>query len=175
MRAVGFEASYADALVVTELVLRLAWEGAAGLVTAAQRHPVLTLAGVAAAVWLAHRAGYLDRGRWRAGAAKAYEIAQPLLERFGEAALDHIRVRDALIVVDPPAYPTPEQLDARHLARCGRALAPAQLRDALAVGGHHISATRLKRAMTTHRGFTRLPGDLYTIGRPPQLPRSVPA
>ncbi|MEU2930646.1 hypothetical protein ABZ636_37325 [Streptomyces sp. NPDC007251] len=69
-------------------------------------------------------------------------------------------------MVEPPAYPTREQLVARSLARCGRPLTPGELRDALALRGHTISAAQLKRDLLAHRAFVRVPGDLWTVGRP---------
>ncbi|QMU76925.1 hypothetical protein GXW83_15555 [Streptacidiphilus sp. PB12-B1b] len=75
LRAVGFEASLADSVVATELVLRLVGAGATGLTSVAQRHPLISAGVLAGAAWLGHRKGYLDWGGWRSGAAKAYELA----------------------------------------------------------------------------------------------------
>ncbi|MFE7076398.1 hypothetical protein ACFU96_40555 [Streptomyces sp. NPDC057620] len=79
---------------------------------------------------------------------------------------EHRALSDSLLVVEPPAYPTREQLAARYLARCGRLLTPGELRDALARRGHIISAAQLKRDMQAHGAFVRAPGDLWTVGRP---------
>jgi hypothetical protein len=90
----------------------------------------------------------------------------PLVEQGNAARAEHRAISDLLLVVQPPAYPTIEQLAARYLARCGRALTPGELRDALARQGHTVSAAQLKRDMLAHRGFVRAPGDLWTVGRP---------
>ncbi|QMU76924.1 hypothetical protein GXW83_15550 [Streptacidiphilus sp. PB12-B1b] len=49
------------------------------------------------------------------------------------------------------------------------------MRDALVYDGdrHRVPATQLKRAMDGRRGFTRAPGDLYNVGRPPRLTRAA--
>lgn len=93
-------------------------------------------------------------------------MAKPLLELAEAGMTEHQALSDSLLVVEPPAYPTREQLAARYLARCGRPLTPGELRDALARRGHTISAAQLKRDMQNHGAFVRAPGDLWTIGRP---------
>jgi hypothetical protein len=169
LRMVGLEADLADAAWLTEFAMRLLASGARELVGLAARHPWWASAALAAGLWFCHRRGYLKGDRWRENAAQLWELAKPLLEKANTALLDQARIRDALIIVEAPAYPIPEQLAARHLARCGRSLTPAELRDALVSRGHQIPAVQLKREMNTHRSFVREPGDRYTVGRPARL------
>ncbi|MET9039657.1 PIN domain-containing protein [Streptomyces mirabilis] len=176
LRMAGFEADFVDAAVVTEFALRLAATFASELIAAVRRHPVLATAIVAAAVWICQRLGYLRSETWARYAARVWELAQPLVKKAGTAALEQTRIRNALIVVEPPSGPVLEQIAARYLARCSDSLTPAELRDALAVHGHKIPATHLKRAMNTHCGFVREPGDHYTVGHPGSLSsRSTPS
>ncbi|MFD3843013.1 hypothetical protein ACFWWC_43375 [Streptomyces sp. NPDC058642] len=93
-------------------------------------------------------------------------MAKPLLELAEAGMTEHRALSDSLLVVDPPAYPTREQLAARYLARCGRPLTPGELRDVLARRGHIVSAAQLRRDMQAHGAFVRAPGDLWTVGRP---------
>lgn len=79
---------------------------------------------------------------------------------------EHQTLSDSLLVVEPPPYPTTEQLATRYLARCGRPLTPGELRDALVRRGHTVSAAQLKRDMLAHRAFVRASGDLWTVGHP---------
>jgi hypothetical protein len=169
LRMVGIEATLTDAAFLTELALRLLAAGARELVYQAVRHPWLTTAVLAAALWICHQRGYLRGGHWRESAARIWELAQPVLEKSSAALADQHRIRDALIVVEAPPYPVPEQFAARHLARCGRSLTPAELRDALALRGVRIPAARLEREMRAHRAFSREPGNRYTLGRPARL------
>ncbi|MEU4933085.1 hypothetical protein AB0G54_42465 [Streptomyces yokosukanensis] len=109
---------------------------------------------------------HLTRDNWRQRLARLGEATAPLLELTATAVTEYQALSDSLLVVEPPAYPTREQLAARYLARCGRPLTPGELRDALARRGHIVSAAQLKRDMLAHRAFVRAPGDLWTIGRP---------
>jgi len=145
LRMAGLEATAADALVLM---------------------PATVI--VAGLLWWCHRNGYLTRDNWRQRLARVGEAAKPLLELTEAAMTEHQTLSDSLVVVEPPAYPTSEQLAARHLARCGRSLTPGQLRDALARRGHIVSAAQLTRDMQAHRAFVRAPGDVWTIGRPVQ-------
>lgn len=169
LRMVGIEANLTDAAFFTELALRLLAGAARGLVHLAVRHPWLATAVLATALWTCHRRGYLHGDRWRESATHIWELAQPVLERSSAALADQHRIRDALIIVEAPPYPVPEQIAARHLARCGRSLTPAELRDALGLHGIRIPAARLEREMRAHRAFTREPGNRYTLGRPARL------
>lgn len=117
---VGIEANLTDAAYLTELALRLLASTARELVRQAVRHPWLTTAVLAAALCICHRRGYLRGGRWREGAFRIWELAQPVLEKSSAALVDQHRIRYALVIVEAPPYPVPEQLAARHLARCGR-------------------------------------------------------
>jgi hypothetical protein len=108
----------------------------------------------------------LTRDNWRQRLSRVGEATVPLLELANAGMTEHKALSDSLLVVEPPAYPTREQLAARYLARCGRPLTPGDLRDALARRGHTISAAQLKRDMEKHAAFVRAPGDLWTVGRP---------
>ncbi|WP_326623937.1 MULTISPECIES: PIN domain-containing protein [unclassified Streptomyces] len=168
LRLAGLEATAANALVFIDLALRLFGAGAHRLVVLAARNPLPTTAAVAGLLWWCYRRGYLARDNWRRRLSRVGEATVPLLELGSAAMTEHQTLSDSLLVVEPPAYPTSEQLAARHLARCGRPLTPSELCDALARRGHTVSAERLKRDMLAHRAFVRAPGDLFTIGRPAQ-------
>ncbi|MEV7122250.1 hypothetical protein [Kitasatospora griseola] len=173
LRAAGFEANLHTSAFVAEVAARLAWQAAAWAGRTVARHPILASAVVALAVMVCRHQGYLDPARWRAGGVSLVEVAAPLLERFAAASEDHALTKGRLVVVEASGAATTEQLAARHLARTRTALTPAQLREALAVDGPRIPATRLKAAMTEHPGFVRLPGDRFRLGRPalPDPPR----
>lgn len=166
MRVAGLEATAANALVVIDWALRLCGAGAHRLALLAGRNPLLATAAVTGLLWWCYRNGHLTRDNWRRRLARAGEATAPLLELTGAAMTEHRALSDSLLVVDPPACPTREQLAARHLARCGRPLTPGELRDTLARRGHIVSAAQLKRDMLAHRTFVRAPGDLWTVGRP---------
>lgn len=166
LRLADLEATAADALVLIELVLRLCGAGANRLVVLAGSNPLLATAAVTGLLWWCYRNGYLTRDNWRQRLARLGEATAPLLELTAAAVTEHQALNDSLLVVEPPAYPTREQLAARYLARCGRPLTPGELRDALARRGHIISAAQLKRDMLAHRAFVRAPGDLWTVGCP---------
>jgi PIN domain len=169
LRMVGIEASLTDAAYLTEFALRLLAVTTRELARQALRHPWLASAALAAALWFCHRRGYLRGERWRENAAHIWQLAQPMMEKAAAALVDQTRIRDALIIVDAPPYPIPEQIAARHLARCGQSLTPSELRDALKLRGVHIPAARLEREMRAHCGFSREPGNHYTLGRPARL------
>ncbi|GAA3381050.1 hypothetical protein GCM10020367_70780 [Streptomyces sannanensis] len=166
LRLAGLEATAANALVLIELALRLFGVGAHRLVVAASRNPLPTAAAVGGLLWWCYRRGYLARDNWRRRLSRVGEATVPLLELASAGMAEHQVLSDSLLVVEPPAYPTTEQLAARYLARCGRLLTPGELRDALARRGHAISAAQLKRDMLAHAAFVRAPGDLWTVGRP---------
>jgi hypothetical protein len=166
LRMAGLEANAADALVAIDFGLKLFGLGVKALATLAGRYPVPSAVITGAVLWFCRSRGYLRGEDWRRRTTRAWEIAEPYIERTGAAIEEHARLRDSLLVVDPPPYPTNEQLAARHLARCGQALTPGELRDALAGQGQQISAAALKRAMLAHGAFVRAPGDVWTVGRP---------
>ncbi|MBO1286129.1 PIN domain-containing protein [Streptomyces albidoflavus] len=166
MRIAGLEATAANALTVMDWALRLLGTGAHRLAVLARSNPLAAGATVSALLWWCHRRGYLTRDNWRHRLSLAGKATTPLLELANAGITEHRTLSDSLLVVQPPAYPTTEQLAARHLARCGRPLTPGELRDALIRRGHTVSAAQLKRNMTTHAAFVRAPGDLWTIGRP---------
>ncbi|MFF3149923.1 hypothetical protein ACFVRU_51515 [Streptomyces sp. NPDC057927] len=72
-------------------------------------------------------------------------------------------------MVEASPFPNLEQITARYLARCDAALTPALLRDGFAAREHRTTGAELRRTMSAHRAFTRLPGDRYTAGRTAQL------
>ncbi|MGC5346944.1 hypothetical protein [Streptomyces sp. DT171] len=168
LRLAGLEATAANALVLIELALRLLGAGAHRLAGLAARNPLAVSAAVGGLLWWCYHRGYLTRDNWRRTLSRMGDAAMPLLELAEAGMTEHQTLNDSLLVVEPPAYPTSEQLAARYLARCGRPLTPGELRDALARRGHTISAAQLKREMLTHRAFIRAPGDLWTVGRPVQ-------
>jgi hypothetical protein len=166
LRLAGLEATAANALVLIELALRLFGVGVHRLVVLAARNPLPATAAVGGLLWWCYRRGYLTRDNWRRRLSRVGEATVPLLELASAGMTEHQTLSDSLLVVEPPAYPTTEQLAARYLARCGRPLTPGELRDALARRDHIISAAQLKRDMLAHRAFVRAPGDLWTVGRP---------
>ncbi|MEU5062241.1 MULTISPECIES: hypothetical protein [unclassified Streptomyces] len=165
MRVAGLEATAANALVVVDWALRLSGAGVHRLIVLAGRNPLLATAAVTGLLWWCYRNGYLTRENWQRRLAWAGEATVPLLELADSTMTEYRELSDSLMVVEPPSYPTREQLAARHLARCGRPLTPGELRDALARRGHSTSAAQLNRDMLAHRAFVRAPGDLWTVGR----------
>ncbi|WP_329453802.1 hypothetical protein [Streptomyces sp. NBC_01497] len=168
LRLAGLEATAANGLVLIELVLRLFGEGTHRLVALVARNPLAATAAVGGLLWWCYHRGYLTRDNWRRGLSRMGDAAMPLLELAEAGMMEHQTLSDSLLVVEPPVYPTSEQLAARYLARCGRPLMPGELRDALARRGHTVSAAQLKRDMLAHGAFIRAPGDLWTVGRPVQ-------
>ncbi|GAA2262277.1 hypothetical protein GCM10010232_62250 [Streptomyces amakusaensis] len=168
LRLAGLEATATNVLAVIDLALRLSGAGAQRMAHLAARHPLTATAAVTGLLWWCYHRGYLTRDNWRQRLFQIGAAALPLLETGSAAMTERQTIRDSLLVVEPPPYPTSEQLAARHLAHCGQPLTPGELRDELARGGHTVSAAHLKRDMLAHRAFTRTPGDLWTIGRPVQ-------
>ncbi|TQK49838.1 hypothetical protein FBY35_0112 [Streptomyces sp. SLBN-118] len=168
LRLAGLEATAANALVLIDLALRLFGAGAQRLVGLAVRNPLPAAATAAGLLLWGYRRGYLSRSDWRQRISRLGELAIPLIEQGNAAMLEHRAISDTLMVVQPPAYPTTEQLAARYLARCSRPLTPGELRDALGRQGHVVSAAQLRRHMRVHRAFVRAPGDLWTLGHPVQ-------
>ncbi|MFJ2736080.1 hypothetical protein [Streptomyces sp. NPDC087317] len=166
LRLAGLEATAANALVLIDIAFQLFGVGVHRLMVLAARNPLVATAAVGGLLWWCHRHGYLTRDNWRRRLSQVGGVAKPLLELTQAGMTEHQALSNSLLVVKPPAYPTSEQLAARYLARCGSALTPGELRDALARRGHIISAAQLKRAMLAHSAFVRVPGDLWTVGRP---------
>jgi hypothetical protein len=158
MRMAGLEATAANALVVLGWALRLSGAGVHHLVVLERRDPLAATVTVGGLLLWCYRNGYLARDNWRRRLSRVGEATVPLLELANAWMTEHQTLRDSLLVVEPPAYPTTEQLAARYLARCGRSLTPGKLRDALARRGHTISAAQLKRDMLAHAAFVRAPG-----------------
>ncbi|MGW3698626.1 hypothetical protein ACWD7C_28170 [Streptomyces sp. NPDC005134] len=165
LRLAGLEATAANGLVLIELVLRLFGAGAHRLVVLAARNPLAATAAVGRLLWWCYHCGYLTRDNWRRSLSRMGGAAVPLLELAEAGMAEHQTLSDSLLVVEPPAYPTSEQLAARYLARCGRPLTPGGLRDALSRRGHAVSAALLERDMVAHGAFIRTSGDLWTVGR----------
>lgn len=132
----------------------------------ARRNPVAATVAVGGLLLWCYRNGYLTRDNWRRRLSRVGGVAKPLLELAKAGTTEHQALSDSLLVVEPSAYPTSEQLAARYLARCGRPLTPGELRDAFAGRGHIVSAAQLKRDMLAHRASVRAPGGLWTVGRP---------
>jgi hypothetical protein len=172
--AAGFEASAADAAVAVELAGRLFFLGANAVVGVVRQFPLAALAAAVAAGYLVRRNNLLTCDRLRGGARSLAEAVEPLVEAIGTASAEWELAREALYVVEPQEQPTIEQAAARYLARCGRSLKPTELRDQLHRLGDNLTAAALKRAMLSHPGFVRLPGDRYRVGRPATAPRALP-
>ncbi|MFF3891240.1 hypothetical protein [Streptomyces sp. NPDC001914] len=165
LRLAGLEATAANALVLIDIVFQLFGAGVNRLAVLAAHNPLAATAAVSGLLWWCHRHGYLTRDSWRRRLSQAGGVAKPMLELAQAGMAEHRALSNSLLVVEPPAYPTSEQLAARYLARCGQPLTPGELRDALARRGHTVSAAQLKRDMQTHGAFVRAPGDLWTVGR----------
>ncbi|MEH0524797.1 PIN domain-containing protein [Streptomyces stelliscabiei] len=168
MRMAGLEATAANALVVLDWALRLFGGGVHRLAVLARRNPLAATVVVGGLLWWCYTSGWLARDNWRRRLSRLGDVAKPLLELSEAGMTEHQTLSDSLVVVEPPAYPTTEQVAARYLARCGQPLTPGELRDALARRGHMVSAARLRRNMTAHAAFVRASGDLWTVGRPVQ-------
>ncbi|WP_229841372.1 hypothetical protein [Streptomyces brasiliensis] len=168
LRLAGLEAGAANALVLIDVAIRMFGAGVQRLAGLAVRNPVLAAAAAAGLLLWGHRRGHLSRGEWRQRLSRVGEAARPPREQGIAAMAEHRAISDSLLVVQPPSYPTVEQLAARYLARCGRSLTPGDLRDALARYGHTVPAAQLKRHMPAHRAFVRATGDVWTVGRPVQ-------
>lgn len=168
MRMAGLEATAANALVVLDWALRLSGAGVHRLAVLARRSPLAATVAVGGLLLWCYRNGYLARDNWPRSLSWVSEATMPLLELANAGMTEHQALRDSILVVEPPACPTTEQLAARYLARCGRLLTPGELRDALTRHGYTIPAAQLKRDMLAHAAFVRTPGDLWTVGRPVQ-------
>lgn len=135
MRMAGLEATAANALVAIDWALRLFGAGVHRLAVLARGNPLAATVAVGGMLLWCHQNGYLARDNWRRRLARASEATVPLLELAHAGMTEHQALSESLLVVEPPAYPTTEQLAARYLARCGRPLTPGELRDALARRG----------------------------------------
>jgi hypothetical protein len=168
--AARVEARVGDVEALADIAVELVLCGIRGAIHGAQRAPLVAVAVIAVTGIIASRTGNLRLARWRERARAVAEWSQPLIEELATALERHAQARGQLLLVEASSTPTTTQLAARHLARCGGELTPAELRDALARRGHRIPATRLKAAMLAHRAFVRLPGDRFLIGRPVRPP-----
>ncbi|WP_162907875.1 PIN domain-containing protein [Allorhizocola rhizosphaerae] len=165
LRAAGIEATYADGLALLGTAAHLGLHGCGALVQSARRHPLLAGATLAIVLAVAYRYRWHKAERWRALGQHVVDMIAPAME-VANAFADHWdKARSALVIVETVGDPTLEQRCARHLARCGRALDPSQLRDALVSSGFRVSAAALRRTMQNHPAFVRLPGDIYQLGR----------
>jgi hypothetical protein len=164
--AASVEGDLGDLEAVTELAAELALVGMRAVARAAWRSPLIAAAVIVAATVVAARTGNLRIEPWRTRGHAVATALRPLVDQFVAALERHAQARGQLFVVEASTTPTITQIAARHLARRGQAITPAELRDELRYRGRRIPATRLKAAMTAHRAFVRLPGNRYTVGRP---------
>jgi hypothetical protein len=169
LQVAGYEASFADAVLCTDLLGRLL--GAAGrqawhLVTS---HPRLALAAAVSMMTLG-AAGRLPARPSLEGVQRLGRSSVPLIERLAAAASRHQRSRSELLLVEDPPWrePTLTELCARHLARCPEPQTATELRDALnssrLLGPRPISAAACRRAMTHHPAFVRAQRDRFWVG-----------
>lgn len=166
IRMAGIEASLGDAVALVDIAVRAVGLLGAQTVSWLRQHPYLGATIVGAMLWLAHRFGYLKRDRIREGIRQLGRMAGPVIDAAATALQQREVAHSALRGVEPYGYATLEQEAARYLARRGRQLTPAELRDQLRSTGVVVPATTLKRVMSGHPAFARAPGDLYQVGSP---------
>lgn len=165
------ESQLGDLEAVAEVVAKLAMAGLQAVVSAARRSPLIAAVVIIAVTAAAARSGNLQAAPWKARGQAVAKWLRPLVDEFVQALERHARARGELFVVEASTSATTTQIAARHLARRGEAITPAELRDELGSRGHRIPATQLRAAMAAHRAFQRLPGDRYTIGQPASRPQ----
>lgn len=166
LNAAGFEATLTDTAMLLEVAVRAVVLAAGSAARMARRHPLPAVAVLAGAAYLAGRGGYLNGSRWRTHARRFAEVTRPWQDRLYEAFQDHQRAREALVIIEPYGPPTTEQAAARHLARIGRRLTPAELHAALIREGYPLEDGELHRAVAEHPAFIADTEGAYRIGRP---------
>jgi hypothetical protein len=165
----GIEATVGDMAALAELGAQLTFLGLGKIIGAARRAPWAVAAVAAALGVIMTWTGNARLEPWRQRLRALIDALQPFLESGAEALLRRGEALSQLMVVQESALPTTIHRAARHLARRGTALTPAELCEELASGGCRIPATRLREEMVAHRAFVRWRGDRYTVGRPLDL------
>jgi hypothetical protein len=168
LRAAGFEATMTDTAALLELAGRVLLGAGSAAARAARQYPLLALALLAGAAWLAWRGGYLRRDQWKATGRQLAETATTWMGSLSDAFAGYELARGALLVIESYGPPTVEQLAARHLARLGHSMPVDLLAGALTQGGYTITPQELEEAVRRHPAFhgdPRSPLGIQ-IGRP---------
>lgn len=163
----GYEASYVDGIVLTELMIRLLTTGARSTWQLFERQPIVGI-GLVGALLMAWRRGRVDPALFRAAARRLGESAQPALEQLVTASTGHASARGSLVIVEDPPWrkaTVPERC-ARLLAHSTRALTASEIRDSLNPYGTATTAAECRRSMIDHPAFKSLPADRFELGRP---------
>lgn len=166
LHAAGFEASFADAVMIVDLLGRLVIAGSREVWRSVARYPVPALVTAAVVGVAGHQLGWASKEQLR----RLGRFSKPLVEQLAVAASRHDRARRELLLVEDPTWrePTLTELLARHLARCRRPLTAAELRDALNLhppASGRVTAAACVRAMANHPAFVTAPGGHFSVGR----------
>lgn len=146
--AVGYEADFADAAVLAEMVVRGLFAGIGAVKRAVVRYPLPTtgiMLGVIFVVWLCLQRGWLTTDRLRGAGRQVAAAAKPLAETIGTEAGNRVQARSALTIARNHNPATVEERRARYLAGCRPAMTSAELRDARSLSGDPVSAAAIRR------------------------------
>ncbi|MDR6320057.1 PIN domain-containing protein [Actinoplanes couchii] len=167
-RAAALEGEQIDRAVVAIMSTQMMWAGVGGLVKLGRRFPwTVPVSLVLAAV--AGRLLWQARADVQAGGRDLLDHLGLQMRRVLAEMGEYAQLRsDLLTVHDPPwRAESPTERCARTLARSGEAMTPGELRDVMNLASsEQVTAAGLRRIMSAHPSFIRLPGDRYQIGRP---------
>jgi predicted nucleic acid-binding protein len=162
------EGRHIDRILMALTSARLLSAGARGVLQMTRRFPWVLPALALGAGWLAATA-WTRRDGIRHGLAAVRDAVAAPLQRMLEELSEYAELRTSLVTVQDPPWrqETLTERCARYLARSGEPMTPTQLRDALSVvagPAQRITAAGIRRCISAHPSFHRLPGDRYQVG-----------
>lgn len=169
LAAAGYDATLGDAAAAAEIAARLLFGGIAAVKNAAVRNPKAAITAVlfaGLAGWYCHRRGWVTGAQVRAAGRQVASAVQPFAHRVASADSRGTDARAALTVVEGLEPPSLEERCARHLARTGTVMTPAELAAALGIGGPAVTATEIREVLVAHPAFTLGAEDGFILGRP---------
>ncbi len=173
LAAAGYDATLGDAAAAAEVAARLLFGGITAAKNAAVRNPraavtALIVAGLAG--WYCHRRGWVTGEQLRAAGQQMVSAARPFAGRVAAADARRNEARAALTVVEGLEPPSLEERCARHLARRGAAMTPAELAAVLSADGPVVTVAAVHEILTAHPAFTPGAEDGFIVGRPASVP-----
>jgi hypothetical protein len=174
LAAAGYDATLGDAAAGAEVAARLLFGGITAAKNAAVRDPrsaitAVIVAGLAG--WCCHRRDWVTGEQLRAAGQRMVSAARPFAERVAAADARRNEARAALTVVEGLEPPSLEERCARHLARRGAAMTPAELAALLSAAGPAVTVAAVHEILTAHPAFTTGVEDGFIVGRPASVPR----
>lgn len=173
LQVAGFEASFADAVLLVDVLGRLVAAAGREAWQFFTSHPRVAFAGVALLGGL-KVTGRLPQRPNRADLQRLGRSGMPLVEQLVAAAGRHERSRSGLLLVEDPSWREPDltELCVRHLARCRQPQTATEVRDGVNAGtgmSRRVTAVACRQAMDDHPAFVRGPGGRFSVGSRPDF------